>query len=88
VLQHYRHRRDELVQVMEDTREIISGDYTNKEFLTAIKKSEIKVPKPCNSDEAWEGRRCKGYCAFTEACKQFGNPYIAGGNYDEELRDF
>lgn len=88
VIQHYRQRRDELVQVMEYTNMIISGDYTNKEFVTAIKNSDIKIPEPCNAEEAWQGRRCQGYCAFAEVCKQFGNPYISGGKNDEELRDF
>jgi CO dehydrogenase/acetyl-CoA synthase delta subunit len=29
--------------------------------------------RKCNSHESWEGRRCKGFCEVTEACKKMGD---------------
>ena len=43
------------------------------------------MPGPCTKIENWEGRRCQGYCAVSEACKAIGdNPYLE----DESPKDF
>ena len=88
-LQFYRDRRDELVSLTEQTEKLVSGDYSNEKFVDAVKKSDMEIPAPCSPEEAWDGRRCSGYCSVASVCKDFGCPYIKGGKkIDEELRNF
>ena len=36
------------------------------------------MPEPCNSDEAWGGRKCRSYCPVAKYCVMHGdNPYIS-----------
>lgn len=44
------------------------------ELRTAMAGNEM--PRICNDEESWEGRRCKGFCPVSEACMK----------HEEELR--
>lgn len=35
------------------------------------------MPAACGKDEAWNGRRCQGYCPVAEVCARVGNPYVS-----------
>ena len=53
-------------------------------LLSALHTS--KCPAPCSAEEAWNGNRCRSYCAVAGACVARGdNPYISetGGETDE-----
>lgn len=44
-----------------------------------LKALEDKVvPPPCTAREAWDGRKCSGYCVVRDECLKYGNPYIKG----------
>lgn len=58
----------------------------------ALKKSALESalasgipPAPCNSEEAWGGRRCGEYCSVAQSCVALGdNPYVNTERREEE----
>lgn len=39
------------------------------------------LPRLCNPDEAWDGRRCEGYCPVAEYCIKNGDNHYAGNRH-------
>jgi hypothetical protein len=70
---YYSERGAELVSMIEGTISNTST-LTDEERERNIIRS---MPKMCDSEECWDGRKCKYYCEVAEFCKQAGdNPYL------------
>lgn len=65
------------VPMMDDDGVILYFVHKRDALLDALEKG--KVPGECTREEAWDGRRCKGYCAVAEACARIGCSYMKGG---------
>jgi len=72
-------KRDELNNVMKVAKRYIGK--SNDKIVEGLRRI---IPEACNPEEAWNGRRCEGYCPVANICKKFGNPYVA----DSELNNF
>lgn len=78
---YYDEYTEEFSAIMEDTKDI-SG--TPEEVVKETLRAGINIPI-CNIRENWAGRKCEGYCAYSAACKLFGdNPYLGRSNENED----
>ena len=48
-------------------------------LLTAL--STDTLPPACSTYEAWDGRKCDGYCPVSSFCSAAGNPHTQGAGY-------
>ena len=56
------------VEVLRDSTVLKYFKTKKRALLKALKTKEI--PKLCNAQETWEGRKCKNFCNVSKACKQ------------------
>jgi hypothetical protein len=58
-----------LVEIPRVDDQIILDHYANlqAEITEAFKTG---TPRICNSEECWDGRKCKGYCPVSEFCQR------------------
>ena len=56
------------VEVLRDSSVLKYFKHKKRALLKALKTKE--TPKLCNSQETWEGRKCKSYCDVSKMCKK------------------
>jgi hypothetical protein len=54
----------------------------SQELMDAFKPGAI--PRACNKEEAWDGRRCMGYCDVSKACAAMGCEWIGADIASED----